>query len=67
MCQCYQTGGPFIAEDPECPAHGENRPRFREEDFEAWARVHCAHEEPSVRTLARMAWEAAVESVVDRL
>ena len=22
MCQCYQIGGPFIAEDPECPEHG---------------------------------------------
>jgi hypothetical protein len=21
-CQCYQIGGPFIAEDPECPVHG---------------------------------------------
>lgn len=21
-CQCYRIGGPFIAEDPECPAHG---------------------------------------------
>jgi hypothetical protein len=22
MCQCYKIGGPFIAEDPDCPAHG---------------------------------------------
>ena len=22
MCQCYQIGGPFIAEDPSCPVHG---------------------------------------------
>jgi hypothetical protein len=22
MCQCYQIGGPFIAEDPDCPTHG---------------------------------------------
>lgn len=22
MCQCYQIGGPFIAEDPDCPVHG---------------------------------------------
>jgi hypothetical protein len=20
-CQCHQIGGPFIAEDPECPVH----------------------------------------------
>ena len=23
-CQCYQVGGPFIAEDPDCPIHGRN-------------------------------------------
>jgi hypothetical protein len=22
MCDCYRIGGPFIAEDPNCPAHG---------------------------------------------
>lgn len=21
-CECYQIGGRFIAEDPDCPAHG---------------------------------------------
>lgn len=21
-CQCYQIGGPFIAEDPDCVVHG---------------------------------------------
>lgn len=21
-CQCYRIGGPFIAEDPDCPVHG---------------------------------------------
>jgi hypothetical protein len=24
QCQCYQVGGPFIAEDPDCPIHGAN-------------------------------------------
>ena len=23
-CQCYMVGGPFIAEDPDCPIHGAN-------------------------------------------
>jgi len=23
MCECYQIGGPWIAEDPSCPVHGE--------------------------------------------
>ncbi len=22
MCECYKIGGPFIAEDPDCPVHG---------------------------------------------
>ena len=24
MCECYQIGGRFIAEDPDCPVHGYN-------------------------------------------
>lgn len=24
MCECYQIGGRFIAEDPGCPVHGED-------------------------------------------
>jgi hypothetical protein len=23
-CECYQVGGRFIAEDPDCPAHGRD-------------------------------------------
>lgn len=23
MCECYQIGGPWIAEDPDCPTHGD--------------------------------------------
>jgi hypothetical protein len=33
-CQCHQIGGPFIAEDPDCPAHGleaQREARRREE------------------------------------
>jgi len=22
MCECHTVGGPFIAEDPDCPIHG---------------------------------------------
>lgn len=34
MCECYQIGGPWIAEDPACPLHGEQS-RGREERIEA--------------------------------
>jgi len=27
MCECYTIGGPFIAEDPDCPAHGREARR----------------------------------------
>lgn len=27
MCECYQIGGRFIAEDPECPEHGTEAQR----------------------------------------
>jgi hypothetical protein len=33
MCECYQVGGRFIAEDPECPVHGvEGQERQREQE-----------------------------------
>lgn len=22
MCDCYKVGGPWVAEDPDCPVHG---------------------------------------------
>jgi hypothetical protein len=24
MCDCYKIGGPWIAEDPDCPVHGRD-------------------------------------------
>ena len=31
-CECYRIGGPFIAEDPNCPIHGyEAQAREKEE------------------------------------
>lgn len=35
MCECYKIGGPWIAEDPDCPVHGYEariRDREREQD-----------------------------------
>jgi hypothetical protein len=26
-CECFQIGGRFIAEDPDCPAHGRDAQR----------------------------------------
>jgi hypothetical protein len=30
MCECYKIGGPWIAEDPDCPVHGYAAQRERE-------------------------------------
>lgn len=30
MCDCYIIGGPWIAEDPNCPVHGREAVRERE-------------------------------------
>lgn len=42
-CECYQIGGPFIAEDPDCPAHGTEaqaeRKRREEEESDRDARL----------------------------
>ena len=27
MCDCYKVGGPWIAEDPDCPIHGNDAQR----------------------------------------
>lgn len=32
MCECYKIGGPFIAEDPDCPIHGREA-----QEREKWA------------------------------
>ena len=28
-CKCHQIGGPFIAEDPDCEAHGRDAQRAK--------------------------------------
>ena len=27
MCDCYRIGGPWVAEDPNCPVHGTEAQR----------------------------------------
>ncbi len=31
MCECYKIGGPWIAEDPDCPVHGRDAQWEREQ------------------------------------
>jgi hypothetical protein len=48
MCECFQVGGRFIAEDPDCPLHGrESEPRsdqVRDILRQVWAREISADE-----------------------
>lgn len=53
MCECYKVGGPFIAEDPDCPVHGTDA-RRRDE----------AHDERMAELEARV---ASLEKVADNL
>lgn len=39
MCECY-TIGKFISEDPDCPVHGTEAQREREEQEEKQAALH---------------------------
>lgn len=43
-CDCYRVGGPFIAEDPDCPIHGyEAQVREKQEAADREAREEeCA-------------------------
>ena len=36
MCQCFQIGSPFIAEDPDCPVHGTEARRQEESETNLW-------------------------------
>lgn len=35
-CECYQISGRFIAEDPDCPAHGLEAQRRQATTFSEW-------------------------------
>lgn len=37
MCDCYKIGGPFIAEDPDCPRHGTEAQAEEAREREVWA------------------------------
>lgn len=30
-CECYKVGGPFVAEDPDCPLHGREAQQIEAE------------------------------------
>jgi hypothetical protein len=43
-CECYRIDGKFIAEDPDCPAHGTDAQRRQSEKESAVdAAIHVLH------------------------
>jgi hypothetical protein len=43
-CECYQIGGPFIAEDPDCPIHGNAFDRADANDAARWRKLCQLHD-----------------------
>jgi hypothetical protein len=42
MCDCYRIGGPWIAEDPNCPVHGTEAQRKRKEASDLRSKIENA-------------------------
>ena len=62
MCECYQIGGRFIAEDPDCPVHGtaaQEDQREREADRADILRQfdELRAEVAAMRTQAGISWD----------
>lgn len=62
-CECHQIGGRFIAEDPDCPAHGtlaQQRQRIEEQEA-AEAAQRTADLEQRVQELETLVQELRAE------
>ena len=59
-CECYRVGGPFIAEDPNCPIHGYEA-QAREKEERAYRE---SEEEKQNELLARI---IALEEKIDAM
>lgn len=64
MCECFQVGGRFIAEDPDCPKHGvlaQHEERLREAELEEMRLEREAQREDMLRQIAEL--RAEVEAM----
>lgn len=63
MCECYQIGGRFIAEDPDCPVHGTSGIHAIEGQFDAWVDATYPEIGPMQRQMLRAAWNEALSRI----
>ena len=57
-CECHQIGGRFIAEDPDCPAHGreaQREDRRRQEVIDELDAALDSEEHERIEDMARQA------------
>lgn len=60
MCECYQIGGRFIAEDPDCPVHGAAAQREADARYDMIAEIE-ADLESSDPAVLRAAAQRAID------
>lgn len=51
MCDCYKIGGPFIAEDPDCPEHGTAAQERDERIFQLRRQIQASQDIDQIRGL----------------
>lgn len=61
-CQCHQIGGPFIAEDPDCPKHGIYGRELREQAEAMIERIRAATDFNEVADLCNQ-----LDSIVEQM
>ncbi len=71
MCECYKIGGRFIAEDPNCPAHGtlaQKEQARLEAEREQVEEEHTDHEN-RITALEELVWEQAklISTLITRI
>lgn len=51
MCDCYRIEGPWIGADPNCPTHGVEAQRKRDEACKLRTRVEAANDVEDLKEL----------------
>jgi len=63
-CECYQIGGPWIAEDPNCPAHGRGGLQEQLDDAESRLQAVTAERDALQAELVQLRKDVAEDQIV---